>query len=261
MSYKSAERVQTKAGKQYHIGLKAGDLASYILMCGDPARVAKVTSFLTDCKTAIKNRDYVTVTGKYEGIPISVMATGMGPDNTEMAIVEMAQIVKNATLIRIGSCGALQKGMEVGDLAISTGAVRLENTTNFFVHEGYPAIAHFEILQALILAAKNLKVRHHVGITATAPGFYGAQARNIPGFTPRFPNLLEELANQKVINVEMETSALFVLAGLAGFRAGSVCAVYANRHKNQFIDKKTMQQTEMWCIETGLKAVKILSNR
>lgn len=260
MPFKSAEQVETAEGRQYHIGLKKGEVAPFILMCGDPARVEKASRYLGKKNEPVHHREYVTVTGSYEGVPVSVMATGMGPDNTEIAVVELSQIVKKATLIRIGSCGGLQKGMEVGDLALSTGAVRMENTTSFFVHEGYPAVAHHEVLSALIQAARELKHRHHVGITATAPGFYGAQARKVPGFQPRHSGLIEELAAQGVINVEMEASALFVLASLAGFRAGAVCAVFANRHANRFIGEKSMEEAETRCIETGLRAVKILND-
>ena len=155
--------------------------------------------------------------------------------------------------------GGLKKEVELGDLVVSTGAVRLENTTSFFVHEGYPAVPHYEVTLALIQAARENGFRFHAGLTATAPGFYGAQARNIPGFPPRDPDLLNKLAAQNVINIEMEASALFVLSQLKGFRAGAVCAVYGNRHANKFIDEKTMKEAERRCIETGLGAVKILS--
>lgn len=261
MTFKSAEQVQTAAGRQYHIGLKPGDLAPYILLCGDPARVEKTARYFKNTRPPIAHREYVTVTGTYEGIPVSVISTGMGPDNTEIAVVEIAQIVKQATLIRIGSCGALQKGMELGELAISTSALRLENTTSFFVNEGFPAVAHHEVLQALIAAASSLNFNHHVGLTATAPGFYGAQARNVPGFPPRDPELLSKLAQQKVINIEMEASVLFILSHLAGFRAGAVCAIFASRTLNQFIDEKTMKQAEDRCIQTGLRAIQILAQK
>ncbi|MDZ4224548.1 MAG: hypothetical protein U1D33_01435, partial [bacterium] len=83
--------------------------------------------------------------------------------------------------------------------------------------------------------------------------------RNISGFPPRDPDLLNKLAAQNVINIEMEASVLFVLSQLRGVRAGAVCAVYGNRHANKFIDEKTMKAAEGRCIETGLKAVQILS--
>ncbi|MBI4124370.1 MAG: nucleoside phosphorylase [Deltaproteobacteria bacterium] len=259
MPFQSADQVQTTDKKQYHIGLKPGDLAPYILLCGDPARVDKVASRLTETRPAIAHRDYRTVTGKYEGVPVSVMATGMGPDNTEIALVEIAQIIEKATLIRIGSCGGLQKGVELADLVISTGALRLENTTSFYVDEGFPALAHHEVTHALIGAAKALKYPYHVGITATAPGFYAPQGRAVPKFTPRQADLPQKLEKMGVTNLEMEASALFVLSHLAGFRAGCVCAVYANRHANRFIDEATMQKAESRCIETGLKAITTLA--
>lgn len=246
-------------GRQYHIGLKPGDLASTVLLCGDPARVEKVAKHLTNTKPPVVHREFVTVSGLYEGIPVSVMATGMGPDNTEIAVVEMAQILKEATLIRIGSCGGLKKGVELADLVISTGAVRLENTTQSYVCDGYPAIAHYEVTQALVQAAARLQFPFHVGITATAPGFYAPQGRDVPRFAPLEPELPHRLEKMNVTNMEMEASALFVLSHLAGFRAGCVCAVYANRHANKFVDAKTMQLAEGRCIQTGLEAVKILN--
>lgn len=258
MTFKSAEQVVTKGGKQYHIGLKPGDLASTILMCGDPARVHKVAQFLTDLKEPIVHRDYLTISGKYNGIPVSVMATGMGPDNTEIAVVEISQLIQGATLIRIGSCGGLQEDMNIGDLVISTGAMRLENTTSFFVPESYPAVPHYEVTQALIRGAEKGGFKHHIGITATAPGFYGAQARKVPGFPLQDPDLPEKLATMKVMNFEMEASALFVLGQLAGFRTGCVCAIYASRKKNEFISEEMMEKAQHDCIVTGLNAIHIL---
>ncbi len=104
----SAEIIKDTEGRQYHIGLKEGDVAPYILMCGDPARVKKVAALFDSAGEAICHREYVTVTGKYKGIPVSVMATGMGCDNTEIAVVELSQIVKDPTFIRIGTSGAFK---------------------------------------------------------------------------------------------------------------------------------------------------------
>lgn len=261
MSFQSAEQIQTKEGKQYHIGLKPGDLAPYVLLCGDPARVEKVAQYLNETRSPILHREYVTVTGKYEGIPVSVMATGMGPDNTEIAVVEISQIIETATLIRIGSCGALKRGVELADLVISTGAMRLENTTSFYVEAGFPAVPNHQVTQALIDSASQLQFPFHTGLTATAPGFYAPQGRSVPRLTPLYPELPFRLEKMGVTNMEMEASALFVLAHLAGFRAGCVCAVYANRHANKFIDEKTMQLAEERCILVGLRAIKILEGK
>jgi len=258
-TFKSAEIVSTAEGRQYHIGLAPGEVAPYILMCGDPARARRVATYFDKAKPEIMSREYVTITGKYHGLPMSVMATGMGPDNTEIAVVELSQIVKNPTFIRIGSSGALKKGIELADLVITTGAVRLENTSTAFVVEGYPSVAHYEVVLALLEAAKDKGFPYHAGITATAPGFYGAQARRVPGFPPRDPELPGKLDEMNVSNLEMETSCLLTLSTFAGHRAGSVCAIYANRHKNEFIDTETKDLAEKRCLETGLHAFEILS--
>jgi uridine phosphorylase len=258
-TFKSAEIVSTAEGRQYHIGLAPGEVAPYILLCGDPARARRVATYFDKANPEITSREYVTITGKYKGMPITVMATGMGPDNTEIAIVELSQIVENPTFIRIGSSSAFKKEIELAEVVVSTGAVRLENTSTAFVVEGYPAVAHHEVVLALIQAAKEKGFPYRVGLTATAPGFYGAQARNVPGFPPRYPELCADLERMNVTNFEMETSCLFTLATLANHRAGAVCAVYGNRHKNVFIDSETKDLAEKRCLETGLRAFEILA--
>lgn len=258
-TFKSAELVSTSEGRQYHIGLKPGDVAQDILLCGDPKRAHRVAKYFDSAKKPITSREYVTITGTFKKLPVTVIATGMGSDNTEIALVELSQIVKNPVFIRIGSSGALKRGVELADLVISSGAVRLENTSTAFVVEGYPAVPHYEILLALLKAAKEKKIPHHLGLTATAPGFYGAQARRVPGFPPRDPDIVKKLEAMNVANIEMEASCLFTLATLAGLRAGAVCAIYANRCKNKFIDTETRDLAEKRCIETGLDALVILA--
>jgi uridine phosphorylase len=187
------------------------------------------------------------------------VSTGIGTDNVEIVLAEILAITDKPAFIRIGSCGALQPGMEVGDLVISTGSVRLETTTSSFVHEGYPAVANYECVLALEEAATRLGNRHHMGITATAPGFYGAQGRPIPQLPIRYPDLAEEMARQGILNFEMEVSALLVLAGLGGCRAGAVCAVYANRLTGEFVTGDTKDKAETAVVETGLESLVTLA--
>jgi uridine phosphorylase len=163
-------------------------------------------------------------------------------------------------LIRVGSSGGLQPETRAGDVCITTGAVRLETTTNWYVSDGYPAVAHHEAVGALIEAAQRLGHRHHVGITATAPGFFGAQGRPIPQLPIRYPDLAAEMARQHVMNFEMEASALLVLAGLAGCRAGVVCAVFAERTTGSFPTGAAKDAAEDACVETGLEALRILAD-
>ncbi|MGQ4832865.1 MAG: nucleoside phosphorylase [Candidatus Asgardarchaeia archaeon] len=255
----SADVVKTKSGKQYHINVGPGDISNYIILVGDPARAHKASRFFDEIEFQTQNREFVTYTGRVGDLRLSVMSTGIGQDNIEIVFIETVQIVETPTFIRVGSCGGLQEYTNCGDLVISTGAVRLENTSLFFVNEGYPAVANFEVVLALIEAAEKLGVTYHVGLTASASGFYGAQGRKVPGIPIRYPNLVDELRERNVINFEMESSALFTFANLKNLRAGMVCAVYANRPKNEFIKPELKKVAEENAIKTGIEAFKILA--
>ena len=253
-------RVAVPSGeRQYHIGLGPGELADYILLPGDQDRVAKVASRFDSVERTHRHREFASATGLYRGQRVSCVSTGIGTDNVEIVIAEILAIAERPTFIRIGSCGALQPGMELGDLVISTGSVRLETTTSWFVHEGYPAVAHHEAVLALVEAAEGLGLRYHTGISATAPGFYGAQGRPIPQLPIRYPDLADEMTRQGVLNFEMEASAVLVLAGLGGCRAGAVCAVYANRRTGQFVEGAIKDKAEDDVIDTGLESLRILA--
>ncbi len=241
--------------RQYHIGLGPGDLAEYILLPGDPDRTERIATRLENIEGSWRHREFASVTGTYRGERVSVVSTGIGTDNVEIVVAEILAITEHPTFIRVGSCGALQPEIAVGDLIISSGSVRLEATTGFFVHEGYPAVADYEAVAALVEAAAKLGHRAHVGITATAPGFFGAQGRPIPQLPIRYPDLAEEMARQRVLNFEMEASALLVLAGLAGSRAGVVCAVYAHRPSGDFAVGEARNRAEAACVETGLEGL------
>ena len=253
-------RVAIQAGeRQYHIGLGPGELADYILLPGDQDRVDRVAAHFDEVEMRHRHREFASATGTYKGLRVSCVSTGIGADNVEIVIAEILALVERPTFIRIGSCGALQPGMALGDLVISTGSVRLETTTSWFVHEGYPAVAHYEAVLALVEAAERGGYRHHVGITATAPGFFGAQGRPIPQLPIRYPDLAEEMARQGILNFEMEASAVLVLAGLGGGRAGVVCAVYANRVTGEFVEGDAKDQAEAAAVETGLESLVILA--
>ena len=256
--FESAEIVRTSEGRQYHVGVAPGEIAPYILLCGEPQRAERVAVHFSEVTHRLANREYVTITGIFEGAPVTVTATGIGVDNTEIAVIELSQCVRKPTFIRVGSCGALKPEIELGELVISTGAAKLEATSSYFVRDGFPALAHHEVVLALLESARQLELEHHAGITATACGFYGAQGRKVPGFPPRYPDLPAELERMGASNYEMEASLLFTLAQLSGARAGAVCAVYANRHANRFIDTDTKARAEQDCIRCGLGAIRVL---
>jgi uridine phosphorylase len=142
-------------------------------------------------------------------------------------------------------------------LVISSGAVRLEGTSKQYIMPEYPAISNHEVLLALIQAAEKLGYRYHVGITASTDSFYTGQGRpGFKGYTQSYlKNIVSDLRAARVLNFEMETAALFTIAGVYGLRAGSVCAVFANRVTGDF----KVGAGEMASAEVATEAVKILA--
>jgi uridine phosphorylase len=220
------------AEKQYHIACAKGDLAGYLLVPGDPDRVAKITRFWDSAKEVSCRREFRSFTGAYKGVPISALSSGIGPACMAIVVNEAARVGVH-TFIRVGSTGAIKEDVECGDIIISSAAVRLDYTSNCYIIPEYPAVAHAEVLLALVEAAERLGINnYHVGITVTTADFYAGQNR--PTKTRQTENLLPTLQKAGVLNFEMETATLFTLASLYGLRAGSVCAVYANRCQNKF---------------------------
>lgn len=227
---------KVSSGKQYHIACGKGDLAEYLLVPGNPERVPKIASFWDSAKEVSCHREFRSFTGKYKGVPISALSSGVGPACMAIVVNEASHVGVD-TFIRVGSTGAIQKDIDCGDLIISTAAVRLDCTSNCYIMPEYPAVASYDVLLALIEAAESLGItNYHVGITATTADFYAGQNRPTQKtFASSLKeDLLPTLQKAKVLNFEMETATLFTLASLYGLRAGSICAVYANRCRNEF---------------------------
>lgn len=163
------------------------------------------------------------------------MSTGIGPASMAIVVNEASRIGVG-TFIRVGSTGAIQREIRCGGVVISSAAVRMDCTSNCYILPEYPAVASYEVLLALIEAAENLGISdYHVGITATTADFYAGQNRaTAQTFACPQEDLLPTLQRANVLNFEMETATLYTLASLHGLRAGSICAVYANRSTNQF---------------------------
>jgi uridine phosphorylase len=224
----------THSGKQYHINCEKGDLAEYLLVPGDPDRVPKIVKFWDSFKEVSCHREFRSFTGKYKKIQISALSSGIGPACMAITINEASHLGVH-TFIRVGSTGAIQPNINCGDIVISSAAVRLDCTSNCYVMPEYPAVVNHEVLLALIEAAEHLGMNnYHVGITATTADFYAGQYRLSKEGCSQTENLLPTLQKAKVLTFEMETATLYTLASLYGLRAGSICAVYANRCKNEF---------------------------
>ena len=210
--------------RQYHIGIAAGEVSSVALLPGDPFRVpliaVPIAEFLTDVREVAHQREHRTMTGWYKGKHITATSTGMGCPSTAIAAEELARVGVRS-LIRVGSSAGLQEGVNPGDLLISEGSLRNDGTTAAYVHPGYPAVPDLELTLSLrrqaeiLAAAKGLVV--HSGINASDDAFYAET-----------PEWIAQLNRMGVLNVEMESSALFVVARLRGLRAGMICACSSN---------------------------------
>jgi len=240
--------------KQYHIACKKDELAKCLLVPGDPDRVPKIVKFWDSAREVSCHREFRGFTGKYKGAPISALSSGVGPACMSIVVNEASRIGVH-TFIRVGSSGAIQKDINCGDVIISSAAVRLDYTSNCYVIPEYPAAANYEVLLALIEAAESLSIStYHVGITATTADFYAGQNRPTRVALIQLEDLLPTLQRDGVLNLEMETATLYTLASLYGLRAGSVCAVYANRCTNEF----NPQAGEDNAIKIANEAAKIL---
>lgn len=233
--FKSADKPETNEGKQYHIDLKPGDLSHYVLTPGDPGRVDRILKTWDEGKILSFHREYKSATGKFKGVEISALSTGIGGPSLAIAVEEAARIGVH-TFIRVGTTGSIQENISLGDIVIINGAVRLDGTSHQYVRVEYPAIASFEVTLALIEACEELGYNYHVGVGASTDSFYSGQGR--PGFNNYLPSFAKEVFNDlkmaNVMNFEMECATLFTLTSIYKLRAGALCVVIANRVTNEF---------------------------
>jgi uridine phosphorylase len=251
----SATKPVTEDRRQYHLEVGEGDVAETVLLPGDPQRVERISSYWDEFKVAAVHRQFVTHTGLYKGKPISACSTGIGGPGTAIVIEELANVgVRN--FIRVGSTATLKEDIELGDLIISTSAVRLDGTSKQYVIPEYPAAASYEVVLALVEAAETLGVNYHLGVSASTDSFYLGQSRpGFNGYVQSFSEtLISDLQKAGVANFEMEAATLFTVGNLYSFRTGAVCAVYANRLKDEFAVKG---ETDV--IKCGNEAAKILA--
>lgn len=206
--------------RQYHIGIGPGEVSSVALLPGDPFRVPYVAEFLTDVQEVAHNREHRTMTGLYRGKRITATSTGMGCPSTAIAVEELAR-VGVTSFIRVGSTAGLQAGIRPGDLLVSEGSLRNDGTTAAYVHPGFPAVPDMVIAVSLRQQAEKLAAGKDFsvfsGINATDDAFYAEG-----------PEWIGKLNGLGILNVEMESAAMYVVARLRGLRAGMICACSSN---------------------------------
>ena len=207
--------------KKYHVGLGPGDVGEYVLVPGDPFRTPLIAGHLDAAKEVAFSREYRTYTGSVDGVPVSAMSTGMGGPSVAIGVEELHELGVH-TLLRVGTCGALQPEVKMGDLVIAIASVRSEGTPDGYVPKEYPAVASLDVVNALVEAAEAARARYHVGVMRSVDALYSDL---VPDQMPR-PDLRNELemwTKAGVIGNDMETSTLYVVSRLRQMRAGTIC--------------------------------------
>ena len=203
-------------GKQPHLLVEEGDLADIALVPGDPGRVDRIASHCDDVTTVAENREYKLVNATHEGHDLTICSTGIGSPSAAIAAEELSAVGVD-TLIRVGTTGALQSGIEIGDMVVATGAAKDEGTTKRYEDATVPAVPDYDVLTALADAAEDNGEDVHVGPIATDDAFYAETDAYI-----------EDWESAGLLAVEMEAAALFTLARRKGMRAGAICTVDGN---------------------------------
>jgi uridine phosphorylase len=264
--------ILNKNGSIYHLQLKPGELAGTIILVGDPARVGQVSSHFDTIEVERKNREFLSRTGTYHGKRLSVLSTGIGPDNMEIVLNELDALFnidldsreikqdrKCLELIRIGTSGLIHRDIAPGSMILTEVAGGLDGIYHFYRDEHQHNLR--EISEAFIRhtgwnpplpepyfirASENLTDRlfnsgWFKGITLSTPGFYGPQNRSLR-LSPHDAVLLEKIRTfrydrMRIHNFEMECSVLYALSSMMGHEAVTVCAGIANRETKIMLEE------------------------
>ena len=268
MRFPETELILTEDKRVYHINLKAEDVADTVIVVGDQGRVAQISSFFSKVDFKTEHREFITHTGWFNGKRITVLSTGIGTDNIDIVMNELDAAVninpetrelnpqlKSLNIIRFGTSGALQQEIPVNGIVVSSHGIGLDGLLNFY--EGWKNVNETPISEAFIKHTgwqsnlpypycvkgsesllEKFKQGNHVGITATAPGFYGPQGREIrlKASSKNLNDLLTSFNHNglKITNFEMETSALYGLGKLLNHNCLTACVIIANRVRKEF---------------------------
>jgi uridine phosphorylase len=261
----------------YHLDLDEARIegARFALLPGDPFRSRIIAERIAELYGAPRpagplahRREYCTYLSDIEGTRVLVTSTGIGGPSTAIAVDELAQLGVE-TLIRVGTTGAIQDAMAVGDVVVTTGAVRLDGASTHYAPIEYPAVAHPEVLVALMEAAAALAAplgcRYHVGITASTDTFYQAQERGDgrARYVPRaLRGMTEDWQRLHVLNYEMEAATLLTLGSALGLRAGCVTGVINTRATDARAEPITaagLRLGEEHALRVGIRAMEMLA--
>lgn len=269
----SSELIINGDGSIFHLHLKPEQLADIVILVGDPARVAMIAEYFEKKECEVSNREFLTVTGTYKGKRMTVMSTGIGIGNIDICVTELDALAnidfatrqvkdnfRQLTLVRLGTSGAIQQDIEVGEVVFSRTSLGFDGLLSYY--EGRDSVCDldlerafaehtswYEKLPAPYFVDADKELFNHFkdvtreGITIAAPGFYAPQGRWVR-IAPHDKSLNSKIESfkygeRRITNFEMEGSALAGLAALMGHRAATICTIIAQRvAKNACTDYK-----------------------
>jgi uridine phosphorylase len=268
MQYPPSELVLDDQSRVYHLGLHPENISDKIILVGEPSRIASISAFFDAVDHTSQHREFICHTGTYKGKRISAVSTGIGTDNIDITLNELdalfnidihnrteKSIKQSLSIIKIGTCGILQPEIPLHSFLLSSHAFGLDNIAHFYqisfnrdeqalcnaIKEAvrFPETIHPYLVEAnSALTESLLSGKTYVGITVTSSGFYGPQGRQlrIPNSILRLNEKLTsfEYEEHRIINFEMESSALFSLGRAMGHRCATICLGVANRPNTEF---------------------------
>ena len=250
--------MKTKGNKMYHIGLSKEDIkgAVYAILPGDPGRVPKIAACLDKPEKLCVNREYTSYLGELEGEKVLVMSTGMGGPSTAIAVEEL-KLIGIENLIRVGTSGGMQLNVSAGDIVIAQAAVRQEGTSKEYVPIEFPAVANFELTQALKQAADELDYKNHIGVVHCKDSFYGQHNPKRMPVAYDLEHKWQAWIKAGVLCSEMETASLFTVASVLKLKAAAVLLVVWNQEKER---KGLAQETSFDVDKEIFVAIRAISN-
>ena len=243
--------------KQFHIACTQGDIGRYCILPGDPGRVPAIAALFDDAKQIAYNREFNVWTGTLLGEKVTACSTGVGGPSASIAMEELHKCGAD-TFIRTGTCGGIALDVQSGDVVVATGAIRYEHTSREYAPIEFPAVADFQVTNALVEATKKLGFPLHTGIVQCKDSFYG---QHDPAASPVYYELQQKWESWKRLGVlasEMESAALFVAAAALGCRCGSCFHVVWNQEREAAgLDQKMSEDTSS-SVKVSVEALKLL---
>lgn len=247
-------------GGEYHIQVSEGDVGRYVILPGDPGRCEAIASYLEDARLIASNREYVTYTGTLNGERVSVTSTGIGGPSAAIALEELIHCGAD-TFIRVGTSGGMQPEVLAGDVVVATGAIRLDGTSREYAPIEYPAVAHYDVVQALKAGAERLGKTAHLGVVQCKDSFYG---QHDPESMPIGSELLARWEAWKrcgALTSEMESATLFIVGGVRRVRVGTVLLVIGNQTRREMGLEDVQCHDTASAVQIAIEAMKELINQ